>query len=135
MRAVDTDVLVRAVIRDDARQAESADAFVARGAWISHVVLAETVWVLRAACRLDPHKIAAAVGMLLEHESFTLKDPDVVAAALLRYEQRPALRFTDCLILEIARKGRPRSARNVRQRPRQIRRGRAALATQTADLP
>lgn len=48
MRAVDTNVLVRLVARDDARQVDAAEAFVERGAWVSHLVLAEMTWVLGA---------------------------------------------------------------------------------------
>jgi predicted nucleic-acid-binding protein len=48
MRAVDTNVLVRLITRDDAHQVAAADAFVHKGAWVSHLVLAETAWVLLA---------------------------------------------------------------------------------------
>ena len=47
MNAVDTNVVVRVLLRDDERQAEIADEVVAKGAWISLIVLAETIWVLR----------------------------------------------------------------------------------------
>ncbi len=46
MNAVDTNVLVRLLARDDSRQVERAEEFIARGAWVSHLVLAETGWVL-----------------------------------------------------------------------------------------
>lgn len=104
MRAVDTNVLVRLVARDDAEQVRSAEAFVDKGAWISHLVLAETTWVLSAAYELDAAKIAIAVDMLLNHKSLTLQDPDVITAALEHYRHKPKLGFSDCLILEIARK-------------------------------
>ena len=42
--------------------------------------------------------------MLLNHASFTLQEPDVVAEALDQYRRRPALGFSDCLILATARK-------------------------------
>lgn len=42
MRAVDTNVLVRLITRDDKKQVESAEEFVSKGAWVSHLVLAET---------------------------------------------------------------------------------------------
>ena len=45
MRAVDTNVLVRLLARDDPKQVKVAENFVSAGAWVSHVVLAETVWV------------------------------------------------------------------------------------------
>ena len=48
MRAIDTNVLVRLVVRDDADQARAAEECIATGGWVSHVVLAQTMWVLDA---------------------------------------------------------------------------------------
>lgn len=104
MRAVDTNVLVRLVTRDDEVQTTSAEAFVTKGAWVSHLVLAETTWVLSSAYDLDHGAIATAVEMLLNHRTLTVQDADVVAAALGRYRKRPSLGFSDCLVLEIARR-------------------------------
>jgi predicted nucleic-acid-binding protein len=104
MRAVDTNILVRLIVRDDLRQVTAAEAFVAAGAWVSHLVLAETVWVLDAVHDLPPARIATAIDMLLTHESLTLQDADVVDRALRKYRERPALGFSDCLVLETARK-------------------------------
>src|SRR5438045_9070425 len=104
MRAVDTNVLVRLVTRDDEKQVLSSEAFVERGAWISQLSLAETTWVLSVAYDLGHAEIATAIDMLLNHRNLTLQDADVVAAALDHYRHRPALGFSDCLVLEIARK-------------------------------
>ena len=104
MRAVDTNVLLRVIVRDDEKQAIAADAFIAKGAWISHVVLVETIWVLSRVYELGTANIAKVVEMLLHHESLSVQDSSVVAAALERYRERPALGFSDCLMLEIARK-------------------------------
>jgi predicted nucleic-acid-binding protein len=104
MRAVDTNVLVRLVVRDDAKQLDAAEAFVARGAWVSHLVLAETLWVLDAVYGRSPAQIANAVALLLNHNTLTLQDADVVALALNHFRSRPSLGFSDCLVLEIARK-------------------------------
>jgi predicted nucleic-acid-binding protein len=104
MRAVDTNVLVRLITRDDARQGAAADTFVASGAWVAHLVLAETTWVLNSVYDLAPAAIATAVDMLLNHAHLTIQDPDVVTAALAHYRTRPRLDFSDCLVLEIARK-------------------------------
>lgn len=38
MRAVDTNVVVRLLTRDDPRQTARAEAFVSKGAWVSHIV-------------------------------------------------------------------------------------------------
>src|SRR5581483_4973311 len=105
MRSVDTNVLVRLIARDDGRQAETAAEFVAKGAWISHLVLAETCWVLESVYELRTEQVATAVEMLLNHEHLTIQDAEVVVAALEHFRKRPAVAFTDCLILEIARKG------------------------------
>ena len=104
MRAVDTDVLVRLITRADPRQAAAADAFVATGAWVGHLVLAETTWVLGAVYDLAPRVIATAIEMLLNHERLTIQDGDVVVAALDHYRGNPRISFSGCLVLEIARK-------------------------------
>ena len=104
MHAVDTNVLVRLLVRDDARQATAAEAFVAKGAWVSTLVLAETLWVLDAAYQRSPAQIANAVALMLHHKDLTLQDADVVALALTHFRARPSLGFSDCLVLEIARK-------------------------------
>jgi len=104
MRAVDTNLLVRLIVRDDERQVAAAENFVATGAWVSQLVLAETIWVLDAVHELPAPRIANAIEKLLTHESLTLQDADVVERALRDYRERPSLGFSDCLILEIARK-------------------------------
>jgi predicted nucleic-acid-binding protein len=104
MLAVDTNVLVRLLTRDDADQVSAAEAFVSRGAWVSHLVLAETFWVLDSVYDLTRAQIATAVEMLLNHRELSLQDADVVTAALDHYRRRPAVEFSDCLVLEIARK-------------------------------
>jgi len=104
MRAVDTNVLIRLTIRDDPRQVAAAEAFVAKGAWVSHLVLVETLWVLRSVYGHGPSEISTAVEILLNHRDLMIQDSDVVAAALQHLRNRPALGFSDCLILEVARK-------------------------------
>jgi predicted nucleic-acid-binding protein len=104
MRAIDTNVLVRLLARDDPRQTAAAESFVAGGAWVSHLVLVEATWVLNSVYERSAGQISAAIALLLEHECLVLQEPDVVARALTILGQRPALGFSDCLILESARK-------------------------------
>lgn len=104
MRAIDTNVLVRLLVRDDPRQLEAAEEFVSKGAWVSLVVLTETLWVLDAVYERSAAQIATALEMLLAHAHLSLQDADVVAAALAQFSARPALGFSDCLVLESARK-------------------------------
>jgi len=104
MRAVDTNVLVRLIVRDNHKQTDAAEAFIAKGAWVSHIVLAELSWVLESVYDLHPELIALSVDMLLNHEHLTVQEPEMVAIALRNFRKRPAVSFSDNLIVEIARK-------------------------------
>src|SRR5262249_52417440 len=104
MRAIDTNLLVRLIVRDDAKQAAAAEAYVASGAWVPHLALAETTWVLRSVYEREPEAIATAIDMLLHHQHVTLQDADTVAAAVAQFRRRPSVGFADCLMLEVARR-------------------------------
>jgi predicted nucleic-acid-binding protein len=104
MRAVDTNVVVRLITRDDPRQTARAEAFVSKGAWVSHIVLVEVIWVLDSVFELSHKQLVTAVDMLLNHRDLVLQDPELVTAALARFRRRPRLGFSDCMVLESARK-------------------------------
>ncbi len=104
MRAVDTNVLVRLIVGDDAVQVAAAERFVVDGAWVSLLALAEASWVLTSVYELGARQVADALEKLLDHESLVLQDRDVVSAALHDYRRRPALGFSDCMLLHVARK-------------------------------
>lgn len=104
MHAVDTNLLVRLIVRDDPLQLAAAEAFVARGAWVSHLVLVETVWVLDAVYQRTPAQIAAAVRLLLDHRQLSLQDAGIVESALQHFRRRAAPDFSDCLVVEVARR-------------------------------
>ena len=70
MRAVDTNVLVRLITRDHPKQVTAAESFVARGAWVSHLVLAETLWVLESV-----YEQAVAVEFALRGIAFVRQKP------------------------------------------------------------
>ena len=104
MRAIDTNVLVRLIVRDDPEQVARAEAFVAHGAWIALPVLAETVWVLASVYGLSRRRIGTVVTMLMEHDVLALQDEDVVRRAHAAFARERSVGFTDCLVVEIARK-------------------------------
>jgi predicted nucleic-acid-binding protein len=104
MRAVDTNVLVRVLARDDVRQVAAAEAFVHGGAWVSLLVLQETVWVLDAVYGRNRAQIADVVEGLLDHADLVVEHADVVSASLVEYRAHPRVGFSDCLILETARR-------------------------------
>ena len=104
MRAVDTNVLVRLITRDDPRQCAAAESFVEKGAWGSWLALAEAAWVLSSVYELRSTDLAAALEMLLHHRDLVVQDPEAVAAAIELFRTRPALGFSDCLMLQMARR-------------------------------
>ena len=104
MRAVDTNVLVRLLTRDDAKQVAVAETFAATGAWVPHLAIAEAAWVLVSVYRRQPEAVATAVEMLLSHEHLTVQDAEVVAAAVVQFRRHPRVGFSDCLMVEVARK-------------------------------
>ena len=104
MRAVDTNVLVRLIVRDHPEQVTAAENFVKPGAWVSLPVLMETVWVLQSVYGLTRRRIVTVVGMLLEHDRMVLQDEDTVRRAQTQFERETTVGFSDCLIVEVARK-------------------------------
>jgi predicted nucleic-acid-binding protein len=104
MRAVDTSVLVRLIARDDSAQVASAENFVNQGAWVSILALAEAMWVLDSVYGLGPKDLADVIEMLLSHRDLVVQDAEAVAWALETFRAKPALGFSDCLMLELARK-------------------------------
>ncbi len=104
MRAVDTNVLVRLLARDDVKQVAAAERFIEPGAWVSHIVLTEATWVFDSVFGLGSRQIATAVEMLLDHERLVVQDADVVGAAVAQLRKKPSLGFSGCLILEVARR-------------------------------
>lgn len=104
MRAVDTNVLVRLVTRDDAKQVAAAEDFVAHGAWVPHLALAEATWVLASVYGRGPEAIATAVEMLLDHQHLTVQDADAVAVAVAHFRRRPTVGFSDYLMVAVVEK-------------------------------
>jgi predicted nucleic-acid-binding protein len=104
MRAIDTNVLVRLITRDDAGEAAATEDFIEQGAWVSVVVLADAMWRLARFYKLSPEDLAKAIDMLLHHRDLVIQDAEAVASALELFRAKPALGFSDCLILQLARK-------------------------------
>jgi predicted nucleic-acid-binding protein len=104
MRAVDTNVLVRLISRDDPIQVASAERFIEAGAWASTLAVAEAIWVLGSVYGRSVEALCKAIEMLLNNLILALQDPEAVAGALELFRAKPALGFSDCLILELARK-------------------------------
>jgi len=62
------------------------------------------MWVLASVYDHTSSEIAGAIEMLMNNPRVTLQDADAIAAALEVFRTRPSLGFTDCVVLELARK-------------------------------
>lgn len=105
MIAVDTNVLVRAIVDDDPAQGAAArrwmTAHQSRGILVDHIVLVELVWVLRARYRQPRAEIARVIELLLGTGGIVIPDEPAVRAALAAYRSGRG-DFADHLIRERA---------------------------------
>jgi predicted nucleic-acid-binding protein len=96
--AVDTNVLIRLITQDDARQSDrAARLFQREEVWIAKTVLLETDWVLRSLYGFTVEDVRVALTRLAGLSNVHLEDPLAVARALAWPEAR--LDFADGLHL------------------------------------
>lgn len=105
MRAVDTNVLIRALTGDDPVQSPAARAFIRDNGpvWVSHVVLVETIWVLDSVYACGKPQVVKALNRIIDNKDLALEEPAVVRAALALYQSKARVGFSDCVVLERAR--------------------------------
>ena len=83
MIAVDTNVVVRLLTEDDARQAARALAlFRTEEIWLSKSVILETEWVLRSLYRFRGKQLSTALLALTSLPTVRVEDPVAVSRAL-----------------------------------------------------
>lgn len=103
MVALDTNLLVRLLTNDDARQAGRVQAWLeqnasaASPAWVDHVVLCELAWVLERSYGYPRELVRAALAALLEQDTLRVEAPAVVRDALRLHESGSA-DFSDYLL-------------------------------------
>jgi len=103
MLGLDTNVLVRFLVRDHEAQFERARRLIKReiGAQekvlISLLVLLETEWVLRSRYGLQKNQITDAISGLLDATELELEDEPAIEEALYLWKDSAA-DFADCLI-------------------------------------
>lgn len=106
MIALDTNVLVRALVDDpgEVRQCAAARAALRQAgeAFVPQAVQVETVWVLESAHGLPKPEIVSILEHLQENGAFHLQEPAQFAAALADF-RRGGADFSDYLILAGAR--------------------------------
>ena len=103
MLGVDTNILVRFLVRDDETQFEKARRLIrrevaaGRRVFVSQLVLLETEWVLRSRYGLQKTEIIAAVSALLDANDVQFEDEPAIEEALFVWKDR-SVGFSDCLI-------------------------------------
>jgi predicted nucleic acid-binding protein len=104
MRAVDTNVLVRLIRRDDEAQVVAAERYIEGGVWVSTLALAEAIWVLGSVYGAGGRELARIVEMLLENGRLVMQDVAAVELALASFKANSSLSFSDCLMVALAKK-------------------------------
>jgi predicted nucleic-acid-binding protein len=88
VRAVDTNVLVRALVQDDAGQGRRAQAFLSSGpVYVPVTVILELEWVLRSRYGYSPRTIASAIEKLAILENAVVGEQAAVVAAAGKMRQ------------------------------------------------
>ena len=104
---LDTNVHVRHLAQDDPKQSVVATRFIEAltsrsPGFVSHIVLAETLWVLESCYQADATMIDRVVEMLLRTDSIRVDAPETVWRALRQFRNDRG-DFSDILINAIAR--------------------------------
>jgi predicted nucleic-acid-binding protein len=105
--ALDTNVLVRYLAQDDAKQSALASRLIeqtlspSRRGYISLVALLEAVWVMESRYAADAATVAAVLTDVLDTAALEVQEAAAVRAAVLLY-QRGGLDLHDCLIVSLA---------------------------------
>lgn len=107
MIGLDTNVVVRYLAQDDARQSAVATRFIETSlspqtpGFIAAVTLCEIAWVLADAYGADRERIREVIEKLLTTKQLVVEDADLVWKAMRTWEGASA-GFSDALIGEIA---------------------------------
>lgn len=93
MKGLDTNVLVRYLVKDDLEQAEKSIAYIQKviasgeDFFINHIVLCELVWVLESAYDYKKKEIVDVLQKLLMTKQFEIELKDIARHAINEYSQ------------------------------------------------
>lgn len=98
MIAVDTNLIIRLLTKDDANQHQKTlKLFEHNTVFISYTVLLETEWVLRFSYEFSATEIYGAISSLVGLPNVEIESPSIVASTLALYEK--GMEFSDALDL------------------------------------
>lgn len=106
LKGLDTNIILRYLLRDDEEQWRLADQFInsvvdeASSCFINNIVLCELVWVLRSRYKLDREKLIETVEKLLRTDIFVFENQQAAwwAAQQMKHGRAD---FSDYLILKV----------------------------------
>jgi len=93
MKGLDTNILVRYLVRDDQKQAQKASSLINNVSssgdfcYINAIVLCELVWVLESAYSYSKNEIADVLYKILMTRQFEIDRKDLVIQALREYRE------------------------------------------------
>lgn len=104
MHAIDTNVLVRIIIKDDDLQTKKALSYVEKHkeVYISLVVLIETIWVFESCYDIEKSDLIKIIQNILMTTEFVIEHSEVVWLALDEFSEHN-LDLTDCIIGALAK--------------------------------
>lgn len=103
MLGIDTNVLVRFLVRDDEAQFEKTrklfkrEVVAGQRVFVNQLVLLETEWVLRSRYAVSKIQIIEAISSLLDAADVQFEDEPTIEEALFIWKESTA-DFADCLI-------------------------------------
>jgi predicted nucleic-acid-binding protein len=86
VKAIDTNLLVRYLVRDDEAQAAIADRIIQDRCYLSLTVLLESVWLLSSRFALSRDAISRALEEFLSLPPVTTVDDELVLWAIMRFQ-------------------------------------------------
>jgi predicted nucleic-acid-binding protein len=87
MISVDTNIVVRIIVQDDANQTDLAQRFCARGVIVPLTVSMEVEWVLRSRYLMTRAAIIDSFSVLIEAADFHFEESEKIGWLLERYSQ------------------------------------------------
>lgn len=103
MLGIDTNILVRFLVQDDAAQFEKARKLIkreiaaGRRVFVNQLVLMETEWVLRSRYAVPKNLIIEAISGLMDASDVQFEDEPAIEEAIFIWKESTA-DFADCLI-------------------------------------
>ncbi len=104
MIGIDTNVLVRYLAQDDPEQTMIATELIEKKcidnnpAFINHIVLCETMWVLERLYNVKKILMIEIIEKILNTEQFEIYEIDIVWKALQEFKHKNKVDFADCLL-------------------------------------